>query len=313
MSTPDTSYERTYRIFNRQIHSIGEKLQNISLPGFDRVPLYDAIWFFIRGLQKGSLNTRASSIAFNFMLALGPGVIFLLTLVPYMPIPNFQEELLSVFNRIMPENSYIAIESLLTEIFHKRGGLQIFGLLLSLFFAHKGIVGMIEAFNGSYHTIDTRGYYNQRLIAAALVIIFYLLVAIAALIMFFSKSFVEQLVLHNYIHLNKTAYMFLIGKWLVIVGVTFFCISFLYYLAPQKKTKWRFFSPGSILATVLTVLASLGFSYFVNHFAQFNKFFGSIGALIALMLWFNFNALTLLIGFELNASIRNANRMAGEQ
>jgi membrane protein len=312
MTAPDTTYERTYKLFNKQIHWFGEKLQNITLPGFDGVPLYDAIWFFIRGLQKGSLNTRASSIAFNFMLALGPGVIFLLTLVPYMPVPNFQEELLSVFNRIMPENSYIAIESLLSEIFHKRGGLQIFGLLLSLFFAHKGIVGMIEAFNASYHAIDTRGYYNQRLIAAALVIIFYFLVAIAALIMFFSKSFVERLVLHNYILLNKTIYMFLIGKWLVIVGVTFFCISFLYYLAPQRKTKWRFFSAGSILATILTVLASLGFSYFVNHFAQFNKFFGSIGALIALMLWFNFNALTLLIGFELNASIRNANLMSGE-
>lgn len=313
MSTTETIHERKYRLFNKQIHRLGERLQNVVLPGFDGVPLYDAVWFFIRGLQKGSLNTRASSISFNFMLAVGPAVIFLLTLIPYLPITNFQQGLLGVFNNILPENSYIAIESLLNEIFHKRGGLPIFGLLLSLFFAHKGIVGILEAFSASYHAIDTRGFYNRRLIAVVLVIIFYLLIIIAALIIFFSRSFVEQLVGSGYIKTNTTYLMLLIGKWIVIIALTYFFISFLYYLAPQHKTKWRFFSAGSIIATILTLIASLGFSYFVNHFAPLNQFYGSIGAIIALMLWFNFNALTLLIGFELNASIRNANLMSGEQ
>jgi membrane protein len=313
MPTPDTFNERKYKVFDKQIHRVGERTRHITIPGFNRVPLYDAIWFFIRGLQKGSLTTRASSIAFNFMLALGPGVIFLLTMIPYMPIPNFQDQLLSVFNRIMPENSYIAIESILNEIFQKRSGLQLFGLLVTLFFAQKGITGMIEAFNATYHTIDTRPWYNQRIIAVMLVFIFFLLVIVASLIMFFSKNFIEKLVDLGYIKMNITYYMFLAGKWFVIISLTFFCISFLYYFAPLRKTKWRFFSPGSIIATALTVIASLGFSYFVNHFAQFNKFFGSIGALIALMLWFNFNALTLLIGFELNASISNANLKSVEQ
>jgi membrane protein len=97
-----------------------------------------------------------------------------------------------------------------------------------------------------------------------------------------------------------------LGKWFVILALTFLAISFLYYLAPSRKTKWRFFTPGSILATLLSIITSIGFSYFVNHFAPFNKFFGSIGTLIAVMLWMNFNALALLAGFELNASIRNA-------
>jgi membrane protein len=273
MSSFETLEERKYWIFNKQIHRLGERFQHVILPGFDGVPLYDAIWFFIKGLQKGSLNTRASSVAFNFMLALGPGVIFLLTLIPYLPISNFQQEILGVFNRIMPENSYIAIESLLNEIFQKRGGLPIFGLLLSLFFAHKGIVGILEAFSASYHAIDTRGFYNQRLIAAALVIIFYLLVITAALILFFSKSFVEKLVELDYIKTNTTYFMLLIGKWLIIIGITYFFISFLYYLAPQHKMKWRFFSAGSIIATILTLIASLGFSYFVNHFAPLNQFY----------------------------------------
>ncbi len=247
------------------------------------------------------------------MLALGPGVIFLLALIPLLPITNFQQELLEVFQKIMPDNSYIAIESLINEIFSKHGGLPLFGLLVSLFFAQKGISGMIDAFNTTYHIIDARPWYSQRLVAVALVFIFYILILVAALIMFFSKTWFERLLNEGYIRLNSTYYMFLIGKWIAIIVLTYLFISFMYFLAPRRRTKFRFFSAGSSLATILTVAASLGFSYFVNHFAQFNKFFGSIGALIALMLWFNFNALTLLIGFELNASIKNATLNVREQ
>lgn len=310
---PEPSYERTYRYFDKQIHRIGERLRRVTLPGFDDVPLYDAIWFFIRGVQRGSLNTRASSIAFNFMLALGPGVVFLLALIPYIPIQNFQQELFDVFNEFIPANSYIAMESLLNEIFQKRSGLPLFGLLVSLFFAQKGIHGMIEAFNATYHSLETRSWIQQRLVAVSLVFIFYMLVFIATFLMIFSKLFLELLVEREIIKLNLTYYLILAGKWIIIIGLTFFSISFLYYLAPLRKTKWRFFSAGSTLATLLTVIASLGFSWFVNNFAQFNKFYGSIGALIALMLWLNFNSLNLIIGFELNASINNANLNAGSE
>ncbi len=306
-------HERTYRIFDKQIHHIGDKLSYVTLPGFDKVPLYDVIWFFIRGIQKGSLTTRASSIAFNFMLALGPGVIFLLALIPYLPISNFQQALFGIFDKIMPEDSFFVIESLINEIFQKRGGLSLFGFLLSLFFAQKGIHGMIEAFNATYHSIETRTWYTRRLVAIILVFIFYSLIMLATFIMFLSKIIIENLGSSGYIEMDYTYYLFVFGKWFVVLGLTFFCISFLYYLAPQRKTKWKFFSAGSTLATILTVISSLGFSYFVNNFAQFNKFFGSIGALIALMLWLNFNALVLLIGFELNASIKNANLSSPEQ
>lgn len=309
----ETPKERTYKFFDKRIHRFGERLSNVSLPGFDDVPLYDVVWFFIRGAQKGSINTRATSIAFNFMLALGPGVVFLLALIPFVPIRNFQQELFNVFNEIMPANSYIAIESLLNEIFQKRTGLPLFGFLVSLFFAQKGIHGMIEAFNATYHTLETRSWFKQRLVAALLVFIFYMLILIATFLMFFNKMFIQSMVENGLIQTNLTYYLLLIGKWIIVVGLTFFCISFLYYMAPLRKTRWRFFSAGSTLATILTVVASLGFSYFVNNFAPFNRFFGSIGALIGLMLWLNFNALSLIIGFELNASINNATLKSFEQ
>jgi membrane protein len=201
----------------------------------------------------------------------------------------------------------------LNEIFHKRAGLPFFGFLVSLFFTQKGIHGMIEAFNASYHTKVIRSWYKQRMVAILLVFIYYFLVIFAVLLMFFNKSFIKQLVEMDIIKRDLTYYVLLSGRWVIIIALTFFCISFLYYLAPLRETKWKFYTAGSSLATMLVILASLGFSYFVNHFAQFNKFFGSIGALVALMLWINFNALSLLIGFELNASIKNANIRQPEQ
>jgi len=300
------NHQRTYKFFNRRVHQLGDYFRRISIIGFEGVPIYNVFTFFFKGLLKGSLNIRATAIAFNFLLALGPGIIFLLTLIPYLPIRNFQQGLMEILYDIIPENSYIAIESLLAEIFIKRGGLQIFGLLTAFFFAQKGVNGIIEAFNATFHTIETRPWYERRLISVGLVFIFALLVITATVLIVFSKLGVKKLVEYEIIQIDLTYYLLMVGKWLVIVSLTFFSISFLYYLAPLRKPKWKFYSAGSTLATMLTIIASLGFSYFVNNFSQFNRFFGSIGALIALMLWINFNALTLLIGFELNASINNA-------
>jgi membrane protein len=306
------TYERTYRLFNSQIHRIGEKCKHITLPGFDGVPFYDSIWFFLRGIRKGSLNTRASSIAFNFLLAIGPGIVFLLAMIPYLPIKNLQQQLFDVLNEVIPKNSYIAIESVLQEIFMKHTGLPFFGFLISLFFAQKGINGILEAFNTSHHTVESRSWFKKRIIAVILVFIFYLLIISAAFLMLINRNIMGHLVQLGIIKRYLTLYIIYTIKWIIISILTFFCISFLYYLAPQQQSKWKFFSAGSSLATILTLMSSLGFSYFVNNFAQFNKFFGSIGALIALMLWINFNSLSLLIGFELNASITHANQQVVE-
>ncbi len=296
--------ERTFKYFDPEIHRILEKLKSVSFPGFERVPIYDVFWFFIRGIRKGSLNIRATAIAFNFLLALGPALIFFLTILPLLPINNFQETLENLLYDFIPSNSYIAIEPLIDEVFHRRGGLPIFGLLTSLFFAQKGIHGIIEAFNATYHTLETRSWYRQRIVAIGLVFVFYGLVAIASSVFVAGKGLVSSISQHS--EGKFDTYLLLSGKWVMLLTITFFCISILYYFGPSRKTKWKFFSAGSTLATILTIISSLGFTYFMDHFAQLSKFFGSIGALIALMLWMNFNAISLLIGFELNASINNA-------
>jgi len=172
---------------------------------------------------------------------------------------------------------------------------------------------MMGAFTSSFESHEQRPWYKQRAIAILLVFIYYILIILSLAMVFFNKSFIRQLVEIGIIRSHLTYYFLIISRWIIMVSMTFFCISFLYYMAPQRKIKWKFFSAGSTLATLLVLLASYGFTYFVNHFAQFNKFFGSIGALVALMLWINFNSLSLIIGFELNTSINKANLQLVEQ
>jgi membrane protein len=296
--------ERQYKLFNSSIHKIGKRMKKVSFPGFEKVPIYHVFWFFVEGLKKGSLNLRATSIAFNFLLALGPALIFFLTLLPYLPIDNFQENVTNIVYEIIPTNSFIAIEPLLKEIFQHRGGLSIFGFILSIFFAQKAINGIIEAFNATSHNVEGRSWHKQRLISIGFIFIFFAVVVSVSTLFFFSRGLVHVLAAIGKI--NVQPFFFMSGKWIVLIAITFFGISFLYYLAPGRGLKRKFVSAGSSLATVLTIIASLGFTYFMDHFAQLNKIFGTIGAIVALMLWMNFNALSLLIGFELNASINHA-------
>jgi membrane protein len=296
----------TYRFLNAWIHRTGDRCRRIRFPGSGGLSIYEVITLFVQGLMRGSLNIRATSIAFHFLLALGPAIIFMLGLIPYLPIRNFQQGLMEILVDVIPQNSYEALESLLGDLFQKHHGLQIFGFLVTLFFVQKGINGIIEAFNATYHTLETRPWIERRLVSIELFGILFVLVTMAAFMLFFNNIGIKYLFSHGYIQAYATLVLIQVGKWLIILGLTFVSISFLYYLAPSGKIKWRFFSPGSILSTLLSILASLGFSYFVNHFAPFNRLFGSIGTLIAVMLWMNFNAIAMLAGFELNVSIRNA-------
>lgn len=296
----------TYSIFKNQVQKFGDRFRKIEFPGSQGLSIHEVITIYMKGLMKGSLNIRATSIAFHFLLALGPAIIFLLGLIPYLPIRNFQTGLMDILVDVIPENSYIILETVLEEIFKKHHGLQIFGFLVTLFFIQKGLNGIIEAFNATYHTVGSRPWIERRLISLGLFIILFILVTLSAVLLFFCNLGIKYLYAEGLIKAFATYILLLAGKWFIVIALTFLAISFLYYWAPARKIRWRLFTPGSFIATILSILTSLAFSYFVNHFAPFNRFYGSIGTLIAVMLWMNFNALALLAGFELNASIKNA-------
>ena len=286
-----------------------ELSKKIVLPGFDGLPLYDVVTFFIKGIQKGSLTTRASSLAFNFFLAIFPGIIFLFSLIPYIPIDNFQDQLLSLMEDMLPYNAFQAMKDTIEDILmHQRGGLLSFGFILTFYFATNGVNAMINAFNSSYYSVETRSPLMQRLVSFVLVFILTFLVLFSIALIVFSGLALDYLVDKGILQDTFTIYLLLIGKWLIIIGLFFFTFSFLYYYGPSRKSKFRFISPGSTLATILSIITSLGFAYYVNNFGQYNKLYGSIGTIVVVLLWLYFNSIILLVGFELNASIRNAKK-----
>lgn len=283
------------------------KAKRISFIGFNGVPIFDVVSFFLKGLVKGSITNRASAVSFDFFIALFPTIIFVFTLIPYIPVENFQGRLLDLIQGILPKTAFDLVESTLVEVVTQRSwGLLSFGFLAAIFFAHNGTSSLIDAFNATYHTIETRKFLNQHLVALLLTFLLPTLVITAVLLIIFGQFGLEFLVEKEILMMNLTYYIFVVIRWVVIVSMFFFSISFLYYLAPAKRTKFRFISAGSIMATVMIIVTSIGFSYFVNNFGQYNKLYGSIGSLLALMIWIYFNAIGLIVGFELNASIASA-------
>lgn len=297
-------------MLNSDLVSSSEKYsRKLVIPGFDGMPLYDVAAFFVKGLQKGALSMRAAAFSFNFFLALFPAIIFFFTIIPYIPIPGFQDKLLDLMQDFIPKKAYDVVEETLFDIVKRpRGGLLSLGFIMAMYFSTNGIHSLIEAFNQTRHTIETRSWIKQRLISVALVFILSMLVIIAIALIALGPVALKFLVEHNLLHDAFSYYLIIAGKWIISLAMLFFAFSFLYYLAPAAESRFRFISPGSTLSTVLTVLASVGFNYYVNSISQYNTLYGSIGTLIIIMVWIYFNAWIVLIGFELNVSIRNARR-----
>lgn len=284
-----------------------EKAKKITFPGFDEMPLYDVMVFFWRSIVDGSLTTRASAISFSFFMAMFPAIIFLFTLIPYIPIDNFQVELFLLIKDVVPETAFLAIEETVQDILtQQRGDLLSIGFFMALIFATNGLASMMGAFDASLHTFERRTWWGQHLIALALLVILSFLITIAIGLITFGQHFINYMVANGFLRDNFTIYTLIIGKWLVILFLFFMANSFLYYLAPAKKTKWRFISAGGTLSTILSVITFIVFSYYINRFGQYNKLYGSIGTLLVIMLLMYFLSLILLIGFELNASINEA-------
>lgn len=283
------------------------KAKKITFPGFDGMPLYNVMVFFWRSIIDGALTTRASAISFSFFMALFPAIIFLFTLIPYIPLKNFQTELFLLIRDIVPANAFLAIEETVQDILtQQRGGLLSLGFFMALIFSTNGLASMMSAFDASLHTFERRTWIGQYIIALVLMVILALLITLAIGLITFGQYLINHLAENNYLNGQFLFYTLVVAKWLVIMLLLFIANSFLYYLAPAKKTKWRFFSAGSTLATILSVFTFFGFSYYINRFGQYNKLYGSIGTLLVIMLLIYFLSLILLVGFELNASINEA-------
>jgi membrane protein len=281
----------------------------IAFPGFKPLSLYTVAVFFFGEIKQGTLANKASSLAYNFMLALFPATIFLFTLIPYIPIKHFQDNLLSIMGQIMPTDAYDALKSTIIDVVKNQNAkLFSFGFLTTLFFATNGVNRLMQAFNKSSLIKETRTYLHRRWVALVLTVVISMSMLVAVGIMIAGHKILVFLQHHFYSKAHAWFTAIALLKWVIVIVIFFVTVSLLYRYGPAHKQRWKFLSPGSILATGLAVLTSLGFTFYINNFSSYNKIYGSIGTLIVIMIWLYLNSLIILIGFELNASVELGKR-----
>lgn len=283
--------------------------RKIYLPGFKGVPLYDVGLFFIRGMQKSSISLRANSISYSFIIAFVPAVLFLFTLIPYIPVPGLKENLLFTLEEVIPHEAFVLLRSTIEDIVtNQQTGLLSFSFLVSLYFASNGIIAIMNAFNHTSHSIESRTFIKKHLISFLLAFILAINMIVSAAALAFSSVLLYFFEKHGIISDNSSIYLLQAGQWIIILLTSLIAFSSIYYLAPAKKRIFPFFSAGSILASFLSVITFKVFTIFIENFSNYNKFYGSLGTMIMIIVWINLTALMLLIGYELNASIYEAKK-----
>lgn len=282
-----------------------KKSKTLILPGMDGIPVYDVLAFFFKEIKKGQLTDRAASISFFFLLALPPTCIFLFTLLPYIPLANIETTLYMLVASIAPnENTYRIVHGIIYDFIHtQRTGLLSFAFLLAIFYSSTAVLGILRSFNKDHPAFKKRNFLQLRWMAIKLNSLLILLLLISVSLLVAQSSLFNNLLSYLHIITSVSKFIIILVRWLIIILLFFAIISMIYTLGPAIKKRWKFISAGSTLATALTILSTLGFSYYVNNFSSYNRIYGSIGSIIVLMTWIYINSFVLLIGFELNASI----------
>jgi len=282
------------------------KSKSLFLPGFQGLPLYEVVVYFKYQVRKVGLNDRARSIAFSFLMAIPAATIFLCTLIPYLPVSKkLTSQLLLLTKEVTPnQNTYTLVSNFLNDFLTKqRGGLLSIGLFVALYYASNAMMGLMRSFNRSLTSFTPRNYFVNRLIAIRLTLVMILLLIGCIVILVTQDELLRYVFRAFHIHKSSMKGVIKTLRWVVIIPLFYFTIAFIYRHAPAIHEKWRLFSPGTTLATTLMILLTFLFSFWVNKFGTYNKVYGSIGTILILMIAVYFNALILLIGFELNVSI----------
>lgn len=283
-----------------------------SIPGFNGIALYDVVLFFIGQVRTIGMTERASSIAFNFVMAIPPAIIFLFTLIPFIPISaEFQDEMFSLIREVIPgeKDNAVLIGFLQDFINNPRNGLLSLGFLLSLYFSSNAMMGIMRSFDKNYIGFRKRKNWQSRLVAIKITLFLYLFVFASVLLL------VARGVVLKWLGIRNEFLLALINNLRIAVVVLLFfaCISFIYRHAPSVHKKWKLINPGSILATFLMLLMTFAFSWWVSRFGNYNQLYGSIGTILIIMALIFMNSLVLLIGFELNVSISSLKKIADER
>ena len=285
------------------------RLGNVTLPGLKGKSFYQVLKFFFNGLFfEEDLSLRASSLAFNFFIAIFPLIIFLFTLIPYIPIDNIQEQINGIIEVFLPTNAFNFLNETIQQIITiQNPGLLSFGFIAALYFSTNGFATMLSAFDVGVERRLQRNWFDIRIKSTGLLfLVITILITTILVSLTFRCSFQY---LDDSTNLNDQLLRLglSIVEYGLVILLVYFIFSSLYYFGSNRGSKWRFFSAGSSLGTLLSLLTTFAFGRYIENFNSYNKLYGSIGTLISLMILIYFISFVILIGFELNKSIDKAN------
>lgn len=282
-------------------------LQSKQFLNYEGISWYSVLEFFIRWVDRRDLQLRSTSLSFTFFLALFPSIVFIFTLIAYLPISNSHQSIMLFFEKLLPTVAYQAVQATLIDILkNQRSGLLSLGFLTAMYFSTNGFVSLMNALNRYGKQKETRTFWKKRVVAIvlALVVSVSLLLAVGLItIGNFSIRYLDKLA---YFPSKITPVLLLLLNMSIVATLVLFFVSLIYYLAPNSNKAWRFISPGSLFACIIILVTTLGFSTYINAFNTYNKVYGSIGVLVVIMLLIYINTYILLLGYEFNIAIDKA-------
>lgn len=274
--------------------------KRIKLPGLEGLSLYDLLELYIFGIVRGAFSYRAGSIAFSFFMALFPFALFILNLIPYIPLENFQRDFLQFVEDSVPPNTYGAIELILIDIMNNSyKSLLSTGVIMSMIFMANGVNAIIGGFESSFHITKSRNFFRQYAISIMLSVLISLLILI---------SIAVYLTVEVLMHFSEYPEITIIGRYMFMIIMLFLIVSTLYKFGTKETKHMAFISYGSLFTTFFVVFTSYFFGIYVLKFSKYNELYGSIGTLLVVMLYIWINCMILLLGFELNATIYRLKR-----
>lgn len=280
-------------------------LDSKPFPGNKEVSWYAVTEFFLRWVDTRDIGIRTSALSYTFMLALFPSVIFIFTLIAYLPFGNNANEIIAFLATVIPTNTFNAIKLTLIDILeNQRGGLLSLGFFTAMYFSTNGFVKLMKMLD-RYDPAKRkrRSFWKTRIVALILSVIVSISLFLSVLFLTLGSYAIKVLNEFKYFPSAITPGLLMLFNYLIVVLIVLFIVSAIYFLAPSATNKWRFFSPGSIFASAVIVITTIIFSAYVNQFNTYNKVYGSIGALIVVMLLIYINTYILLLGHELNVAI----------
>jgi membrane protein len=247
----------------------------------------------------------AAALAFYLMLAIFPALILTMSIIPYLPIDRIDEAIMDLLGQALPDDAYEMVEGVVVDVTsERRGGLLSFGLLATLWAASSGMLAVMRQLNKTYRVKEARGFIRARGTAIILSLVFILLI-IGAFALIVLGGVIEAW-LQSRFGLGDAILMFFAAfRWVVIFLAMMLAFSMIYRYAPNVEQKFAFITPGSVVGVLLLVLASLAFSLYTANFADYDATYGSIGAVIVLMMWLYITGLVILIGSEINALLEH--------